>query len=185
MSKQDGGNCGCSSGGENALGGLMSGGSGYSFGASSSPMLLGPNSGYGAIDPYKVGITTGSTSALAYPPLSKFIIGGQRRKSSRRSSSKSRKTRGGKSKSKSRSSKSKSKSKSRSSKSKSKSRRLRRQGGGELSFSDFVSSPAAASSPSVGQIASSPTYGADLSPLGHKLSALANPIVPQVKNTCK
>jgi hypothetical protein len=157
-------------------------------------MLLGPNSGYGAIDPYKVGITTGSTSALAYPPLTKFL-GGQRRKSSRRSSSKSksksnsksnsksRKTRGGKSKSKSRSSKSKSrssKSKSRSSKSKS-----RRQGGGELAFSDYVSSPAAASSPSVGQVASSPTYGADLSQLSPKLSALANPIRPEVKNTCK
>ena len=196
MSKQDGGNCGCSSGGENALGGLntsggllMSGGSGYGFNARSSPMLLGPNSGYGAIDPYEVGITSGATRALAYPPLTKFL-GGQRRKSSSKSksksksNSKSRRTRGGKSKS--------SKSKSKSSKSKSKRRsrgnhqkKQKLQKGGELSFSDFVSSPSAASSPSVGQVASSPTYGADLSPLGHKLSALANPIRPEVKNTCK
>ena len=174
--KQKGGNCGCSSGGLNTSGGLMSGGSGYSFGASSSPMLLGPNSGYGAIDPYEVGITSGATRALAYPPLTKFI-GGQRRKSkskSRRSISKSRK-----SKSKSRRSKSKSR-KTRGGKSKS-----RRQKGGELSFSDFVSSPSAASSPSVGQIASSPTYGVDLRPLGPNLSALANPIIPERKNTCK
>ena len=39
-----GGNCGCS-------GGNMSGGSGYGVGVKSSPMLLGPYSGYGAIDP--------------------------------------------------------------------------------------------------------------------------------------
>ena len=181
MSKQDGGNCGCSSGGLNTSGGLlMSGGSGYGFNARSSPMLLGPNSGYGAIDPYEVGITSGATRALAYPPLTKFL-GGQRRKSSSKSksksNSKSRRTRGGKSKS------SKSKSKRRSRGNHQKKQKL--QKGGELSFSDFVSSPSAASSPSVGQVASSPTYGADLSPLGHKLSALANPIRPEVKNTCK
>jgi len=195
MGKQKGGNCGCSSGGLNTSGGLMSGGSGYSFGASSSPMLLGPQSGYGAIDPYEVGITSGATRALAYPPLTKFI-GGQssKRRSSKKSKSKSnsksksRKTRGAKSK-KSKSKSSKSKSKSSKSKSTRRSRgnhviKQRLQKGGELAFSDFVSSPDAASSPSVGQVASSPTYGVDLSPLGHKLSALANPIRPEIKNNC-
>ncbi len=198
MNKQDGGNCGCSSGGLNAMGGLMSGGSGYSFGESSSPMLLGPQSGYGAIDPYKVGVTTGSGfgSTLAYPPLTK-MLGGKKRRSSKKSSrskssrskssrskssrSNSKTRRGGKSK-RGGKAKSKKQQQKKSSRSKSKSRG---QKGGELSFSDFVSSGSAASSPSVGQIASSPTYGADLSQLSPKLSALANPIVPEVKNTCK
>jgi hypothetical protein len=64
----------------------------------------------------------------------------------------------------------------------------RRQRGGDLSFSDYVPSvanAAEAASPSVGQVASSPTYGVDLKPLGPNLSALANPVVPEVKNTCK
>jgi hypothetical protein len=185
MGKQKGGNCGCSSGG------LLSGGSGYSVNVNSSPMLLGPQSGYGAVDPYKGGVTTGSGfgSTLAYPPLTKFI-GGQRRKSSRRSKSKtksksksnsksnSRKTRGGKSKRGGKAKSKKQQKKSSRSKSKSKSRG---QKGGELSFSDFVSSGSAAS---VGQIASSPTYGANLSHLSPELSALAIPIRPEVKNTC-
>ena len=190
--KQDGGNCGCSSGGV----GLMSGGSGYSFGESSSPMLLGPQSGYGAIDPYKVGVTTGSGfgSTLAYPPLTK-MLGGKKRRSSKKSSrskssrSNSKTRRGGKSSKSKRGGKAKSKKqqqkKSSSSKSKSSRSKSRGQKGGELSFSDFISSGSAASSPSVGQIASSPMYGANLNQLSPKMSALANPIIPEVKNTCK
>ena len=97
--KQDGGSCGCSSGG------LMSGGSGYSIGSGISPMLLGPNSGYGAADPYGRGVTTGSGfgSTLAYPPLTK-MLGGKKRRSSKKSSrskssrSNSKSRRGGKSK---------------------------------------------------------------------------------------
>jgi hypothetical protein len=181
--KQNGGSCGCSSGG------LMSGGSGYSVGAISSPMLLGPNSGYGAADPYKPGVTTGSGfgSTLAYPPLTK-MLGGKKRRSSKKSSrskssrSNSKTRRGGKSK---RGGNAKSKKQQKKS-----SRRIRRRGGqkgGELSFSDYVPSAgaAAASSPSVGQVASSPMYGVNLSQLSPNMSALANPVIPEVKNTCK
>jgi hypothetical protein len=180
--KKGGSGCGCSSGG-------MSGGSGYGLSVKSAPMALGPYSGYGAIDPYAPGITTGSgfRSSLAYPPLTKFI-GGKSRRSSKRSSKRS--SRGGSRKKASSKSKSR-KLRSRSSRfRRSKSRRSvsRRQRGGDLSFSDYVPSAAnaaAPSSPSVGQVASSPTYGVDLKPLGPNLSALANPVVPQVKNTCK
>jgi hypothetical protein len=199
---QSGSGCGCSSGGK------MAGGSGYSLGAGSSPMLLGPQSGYGAADPYAAGITTGSgfRSTLAYPPLTKFI-GGKKsakksskksssKKSSKKSSSKSSRKQGGKkSSSKSSSKKSAKKSSSKKSESrrrvrggqqqrKSKSKQQKRGGqrGGELSFSDYVSS-GAASSPSVGQIASSPIYGVDVNPISH--SALANPVIPEIKNNCK
>lgn len=179
--KQDGGSCGCSSGG------LMSGGSGYSIGSGMSPMLLGPNSGYGAADPYKRGVTTGSGfgSTLAYPPLTKMLGGKKRRsskKSSRSKSSRSKSRRGGKTKKNGNAKSKKQQKKS--------SRRIRRRGGqkgGELSFSDYVPSAgaAAASSPSVGQVASSPMYGVNLSQLSPKMSALANPVIPEVKNTCK
>jgi len=198
MGKQKGGNCGCSSGGLNTSGslntsgGLLSGGSGYSVNVNSSPMLLGPQSGYGAVDPYKGGVTTGSGfgSTLAHPPLTKMLGGKKRRsskkssrsKSSRSKSSRSKSSRsnlntrrGGKSK---RGGKAKSKKQQQKKSSRSKSRG---QKGGELSFSDFVSSGSAAS---VGHVASSPTYGANLSHLSPELSALAIPIRPEVKNTC-
>lgn len=191
--KQDGGSCGCSSGG------LMSGGSGYSVGSGISPMLLGPNSGYGAADPYKRGVTTGSGfgSTLAYPPLTK-MLGGKKRRSSKKSSrskssrSKSSRSKSSRSNSKTRrSGKSKKGGNAKSKKQQKKSsRRIRRRGGqkgGELSFSDYVPSAGAAavSSSSVGQVASSPMYGVNLNELSPKMSALANPVIPEVKNTCK
>jgi len=189
MSKVGGSGCGCSSGG------LLSGGSGYSFNLNSSPMALGPNSGYGAIDPYKPGVTTGSTSALAYPPLQSMLGG---RKSKKARSSKFRRSKSVHSKSMRLRLKSKSKSKSNKSvRSKSKDTRRRKQmrrksrrggqKGGELAFSEYsaaAASPVVANTEAVSQIASSPMYGVNLSPLDPKMSALANPVIPERKDGC-
>lgn len=187
MSKKGGSGCGCASGG-------MLGGSGYSFNLSSQPMLIGKTSGYGAIDPYAPGITTGSgfRSSLAYPPLEKMAGGNSRSRS--RSQSRSSRFRRSKSRrvnvKRSRSEKSK-KTLKRVSGSKNRSRRNKKRlnyfRGGDLAFSDYSASPSPSAplqAQMIGQTSSSPTYGVNLSPLSPKMSALANPVIPERKENC-
>ena len=134
-SKVGGAGCGCSG---------MSGGSGYGLKIGSGAMLLGPQSGYGAIDPYKAGIVN-SGSSLSYPALdTKAMRGGKKsrsHKSSRRVLFKTKSKKSKKSKKNSR------KIKHRTSKRRNIKKQLK-QKGGELSFSDYVSSSSVASAPS-------------------------------------
>jgi hypothetical protein len=179
-SKIGGAGCGCG----------MSGGSGYGVKLGSSAMLLGPQSGYGAIDPYRGGIVN-SGSSLSYPALDTKAMRGGKKSRSRKSSSSSKRVFFN-IKSKSKKSKKVIKSK------KNSSRKIRhksskrhnikkqmKQKGGELSFSDYVSSASVASAPQVvGQIASSPNYGVNVSELSPKMSALANPVRVTPGNNC-
>jgi hypothetical protein len=184
-----GGSCGCSGGN------LMSGGSGYGFNARSAPMMLGPYSGYGAIDPYRAETFD---RPLTYPPLVSSMLGGKKgKRSARRSTSRRSKKVARRSISR-RSHKVSNKKMSRKGKRVTFSRRnnaLRRSGrrirkskkrvvkGGSLSFSDFA--PSAGAAPSGSQnISSSPYYEGDVSQLESKMSALANPIPIKAGNNC-
>jgi hypothetical protein len=172
-SKVGGAGCGCSG---------MSGGSGYGLKVGSGAMLLGPQSGYGAIDPYKAGIVN-SGSSLSYPALdTKAMRGGKKsrsHKSSRRVVFKTKSKKSKKSKKNSR------KIKHRTSKRRNIKKQLKQKGGeqkgGELSFSDYVSSSSVASAPQVG---TSINYGVNLSELSPKMSALANPVRVTPGNNC-
>ena len=172
MRLKKGGNCGCS-------GGNMSGGSGYGLGVNSSPMLLGPYSGYGAIDPYRAETYD---RPLTYPPLVSTMLGGKRSRARRSRARRGRKAASRRSvarRSVSRRSKSR-KVARRSTAHRSRARRVR---GGSLTFSDFA--PSAGDAPSGGQnISSSPYYSGDVSSLGSNMSALANPIPIKAGNSC-
>jgi hypothetical protein len=178
-----GGSCGCSGGN------LMSGGSGYGFNARSAPMMLGPYSGYGAIDPYRAETYD---RPLTYPPLVSSMLGGKKGKRSVRHKKSSRK------RISHRSNKVSHKKISRKGKRVSfvrrnnalrrSSRRIRKSKkrivkGGSLSFSDFAPSASVASSGS-NNISSSPYYSGDVGPLSPKMSALANPIPIKSGNNC-
>jgi len=176
--EKKGGNCGCS-------GGNMSGGSGYGFNARSAPMLLGPYSGYGAIDPYRAETFD---RPLTYPPLVSTMLGGKRSRARRIAARRGRKAASRRSaahRSKNRSVSRKSRKVARRSRkvarrSKSTARRFR---GGSLTFSDFAASTGVA--PSGGQnISSSPYYSGDVSSLGSNMSALATPIPIKAGNSC-
>lgn len=171
-----GGNCGCS-------GGNMSGGSGYGLGVKSSPMLLGPYSGYGAIDPYRAETYD---RPLSYPPLISTMLGGKRSAARRSAARRGRKAASRRSRSVSRKSRKVArrsvarKGARRSAAHRSRTRRVR---GGSLTFSDFAASAGVA--PSGGQnISSSPYYSGDVSSLGSNMSALANPIPIKAGNSC-
>ena len=177
-SKIRGAGCGCG----------MSGGSGYGVKLGSSAMLLGPQSGYGAVDPYKAGIVN-SGSSLSYPALDTKARRGGKKSRSRKSSSSKRVFFNIKSKSKK--SKKLIKSKKNSSRKirhkSSKRRNIKKQmkqKGGDLSFSDYMPSSSAPASPQVGQIASSPNYGVNVSELSPKMSALASPVRVTPGNNC-
>ena len=187
-----GGSCGCSGGN------LMSGGSGYGFNARSAPMMLGPYSGYGAIDPYRAETYD---RPLTYPPLVSSMLGGKKGKRSvkhKRISHRSNKVAHRSNKVAHRSNKVAHKKISRKGKRVSfvrrnnalrrSSRRIRKSKkritvGGSLSFSDFAPSASVASSGS-NNISSSPYYSGDVGPLSPKLSALANPIPIKAGNNC-
>jgi hypothetical protein len=168
-----GGNCGCS-------GGNMSGGSGYGLGVKSSPMLLGPYSGYGAIDPYRAETYD---RPLTYPPLVSTMLGGKRSRARRGRKAASRRSKSRKVARRSRKASRRSKSAAHRSRKTSHRRRARRVRGGSLTFSDFAASAGVA--PSGGQnISSSPYYSGDVSSLGSNMSALANPIPIKAGNSC-
>ena len=175
-SLKKGGNCGCS-------GGNMSGGSGYGLGVKSSPMLLGPYSGYGAIDPYRAETYD---RPLTYPPLISTMLGGRKGKRSaarRGRKAASRRSVARRSKSRKVARRSVARKGARRSKSAAHRSRTRRVRGGSLTFSDFASSAGVA--PSGGQnISSSPYYSGDVSSLGSNMSALANPIPIKAGNSC-
>jgi hypothetical protein len=174
--KTKGGNCGCS-------GGNMAGGSGYGLGVKSSPMLLGPYSGYGAIDPYRAETYD---RPLTYPPLVSSMLGGKRSRARRSAARRGRKASSRRSaahRSKSVSRKSRKvarKSRKVARRSKSAARRVK---GGSLTFSDFAASAGVAPSGSQ-NISSSPYYSGDVSSLGSNMSALANPIPIKAGNSC-
>ena len=173
-SLKKGGNCGCS-------GGNMSGGSGYGLGVKSSPMLLGPYSGYGAIDPYRAETYD---RPLTYPPLISTMLGGRKgKRSAARRGRKAASRRSVARRSKSRKVARRSKSRKVARRSAAHRSRARRVRGGSLTFSDFASSAGVA--PSGGQnISSSPYYSGDVSSLGSNMSALANPIPIKAGNSC-
>ena len=182
MRLKKGGNCGCS-------GGNMSGGSGYGLGVNSSPMLLGPYSGYGAIDPYRAETYD---RPLTYPPLVSTMLGGKRSRARRSAARRSAARRGRKAVSRRsvarrsvarRSVARRSKSRKVARRSAAHRSRARRVRGGSLTFSDFA--PSAGAAPSGGQnISSSPYYSGDVSSLESNMSALANPIPIKAGNSC-
>jgi hypothetical protein len=167
-SKIGGAGCGCG----------MSGGSGYGLKVGSGAMLLGPQSGYGAIDPYKAGIVN-SGSSLSYPALDTKAMRGGKKSRSRKSSSK-RVMFKVKSKKSKKSKKLSRKIKHKSSKRRNIKKQLK-QKGGDLSFSDYVSSASVASAPQVG---TSINYGVNVSELSPKMSALASPVRVTPGNNC-
>jgi hypothetical protein len=164
-----GGNCGCS-------GGNMSGGSGYGLGVKSSPMLLGPYSGYGAIDPYRAETFD---RPLTYPPLVSTMLGGKRSRARRSAARRGRKA----ASRRSAAHRSKSRKVARRSRKVARRSRARRVRGGSLTFSDFAASAGVAPSGSQ-NISSSPYYSGDVSSLGSNMSALANPIPIKAGNSC-
>jgi hypothetical protein len=168
-----GGSCGCS-------GGNMAGGSGYGLSVKSTPMLLGPYSGYGKMDPYS---PETYDRPLSFPPLVSTTLGGKGRKSAKKSAKKSIKKSGAKKSAKKSVKKSAKKSANKSAKKSERRRKVRRVRGGSLTFSDF--SPSSGVAPSGGQnISSSPFYSGDVSPLSSNMSALANPVPIKSGNNC-
>jgi hypothetical protein len=176
--KSKGGSCGCSGGN------LMAGGSGYGIGVKSAPMMLGPYSGYGDIDPYRAETYD---RPLTYPPLVSSMLGGRKVKRSIRHKKSSRKSKKVAHKKMSRKVKRVTFVR-RNNALRRTSRRIRKSKkrivkGGSLSFSDFT--PSAGVAPSGTQnISSSPNYSVDLSSLGSKMSALANPVQIKAGNNC-
>jgi hypothetical protein len=176
--KTMGGSCGCSGGN------LIAGGSGYGIGVKSAPMMLGPYSGYGKMDPYS---PETYDRPLSFQPLVPSILGGRKVKRSIRHKKSSRKSKKVAHKKMSRKVKRVTFVRRNNALRRS-SRRIRKSKkrivkGGSLSFSDF--SPSAGVAPSGSQnISSSPNYSVDLSSLGTKMSALANPIPIKAGNNC-
>jgi len=172
--------------------GLMRGGSGYTVNTG-SPLLLGPKTGYGSIDPYRPDAI--DNGIIKFPPL---VSGGGKsrnkktnkkaKKSIRGSSRFKRSNRYGKHiKRLSRNHKGHTKYNC-----KIKHRTMKRmRGGGSkmgISFSDFM--PSSDSSPlslskEGGQLPLSQMYSANLSPLSSNESALANPIPITHLDNCK
>ena len=166
----------------------MEGGSGYSV-KSGSPLLLGPKTGYGSIDPYRPDAT--DNGIIKFPPLvsgggksrnkkaKNIILGSSRYKRSKRYGTMSKRAiKNNKGHTKYNR--------------KIKHRTMKRMRGGQaksgISFSDFVStsdsSPMSLSKEG-GQLPLSQMYSANLSPLSSNDSALANPIPITRIDNCK
>lgn len=167
--------------------GLM-GGSGYTVNTG-SPLLLGPKTGYGSIDPYRPDAI--DNGIIKFPPL---VSGGgksrnKKAKKSIRGSSRFKRSKryGKKTKHGIRNHKGHTKYNC-----KIKHRTMKRMRGGGaksgISFSDFMSSSDSSPmslSKEGGQLPLSQMYSANLSPLSSNESALANPIPITHLDNCK